>query len=253
MRLDRKSAAVMGLLLFASASQATVVPPSEPSTLPFDIAVAGIRIGTLELDVSQSNGRYTVGATGDYRVLFWGGELNATADGVLTADGPRPRSYALVNDDEDPSTTEIEFDPAGGATRWQRVPPAPAEWTEGRLPLQERHLQAAVDPVTALAASLLDSGTQAAPSVCTETLRVFTGFVVFELEFAAVRPGADGQVTCAATYRALSGHRDGSRSVRRLSKPNAIDVSFERLDDGMWVPSRVALPTAAGTLTITRS
>ncbi|MEM1298570.1 MAG: hypothetical protein AAGH68_04755 [Pseudomonadota bacterium] len=219
----------------------------------YSIALAGIGIGDMEIAVSREGLQYDARLEGSYRVLFWSGELFSRAVGKVAPQGPSPSSYRSTSRSDDPSETVINFDLGQGPVDWNRTPPAPAEWREGRLPLNKEHLRDALDPVTALAASALGSFGGTAPDVCEKAVRIFTGFVVFELDFQGVGVKQGNRIACSVIYRPLSGHRADSSSVARLAEPGSIEILFEQLNGGVWLPARVSLPTRVGSLVVERS
>ncbi|MEM8597104.1 MAG: hypothetical protein AAGF76_11625 [Pseudomonadota bacterium] len=232
------------------ASPATPGASLGATALSYRISVAGIGIGDLDLAITRDAGRYAVSAEGSYRVMFWSGAIRGEAEGLIEADGPAPERFEISDDDDDPSRTRIDFDPTRGPVAWQRIPPAPAEWTAGRLDLRDDHLAGALDPISALT-SLAFVGAPVSPdALCDRELRVFTGFVVFRLDLDGVRSRSSDRVSCNTRYRPLSGHRADSSSVDRLSVPDAIEASFLAHPSGTWVPERISLPTRVGTLAL---
>ncbi|MEM9783724.1 MAG: DUF3108 domain-containing protein [Pseudomonadota bacterium] len=245
-----------GFPLLAFAAAIAAAPPAAASGIgldrvPYRVSIAGIGIGDLDLELQREAERYAIRAEGSYRVLFWSGEVEGQVEGRIDAAGPRPQSFRLSNQDEDPSITEIEFDPTAGPVRWERNPPAPAEWSEGRMQLRDEHLVGALDPISALASISLIPAPVEATALCERDIRIFTGFVVFDLVLDGVERESPSSVACQARYRPLSGHRAGSKSVSRMSAPDAIEVSFLAHPDGAWVAERIALPTSIGTLALT--
>jgi hypothetical protein len=221
--------------------------------LPYEISIAGVGIGNLDLSIRRNAERYSVRAEGSYRVMFWSGAIKGEAEGVIGAAGPAPERFEISNLDDDPSATWIDFDAARGPVRWRRTPPAPPEWSEGRLRLQDDHLTGALDPISALSALALVQGPVAPAALCDREVRVFTGFVVFALELDGVAKAQAGRVACNTRYRALSGHREGSNLVDRLSEPGALTLSFLARPGGAWVPERITILTRVGTLALSMS
>lgn len=218
----------------------------------YSVTLAGIGIADLEIAVRRDGDRYAAELNGNYSVLFWSGGVSSRSTGKIGASGPSPSHFETNSKSDEPSTTVIQFRQSEGPVDWKRTPAAPAEWTEGRIPLEKIHLLNALDPVSAIASSALGSIEGSAPDVCERAVRIFTGTTVFELQFMGVVSGAQDRVTCAVGYRPLSGHREDSSSVARLSKPGSITVAFDRLGSGVWVPAHVTLPTRVGKLVVER-
>lgn len=219
--------------------------------VPYRVSLSGIGIGDLALEVTRGPDFYAVEADGSYRVLFWSGEINGQTIGQIGSAGPEPAQFRISSVSDNPSSTRIDFDPSRGPTYWQRIPPAPAEWSEGRMALRDEHLEGALDPLTALSALALVAEPVSPASLCDREIRVFTGFVVFALVLEGAGEAETAGIACAARYQPLSGHRAGSSMVSRLTEPGAIDVSFLPSADGTWHLERIALPTSAGTLAVT--
>lgn len=245
-------AGFMASLIAATFMCVTAYASSEERAT-YRIALAGIEIADLEIAVRRDGDRYAAELTGSYSVLFWSGGLSSRSTGKIDATGPSPIHFETNSKSDEPSTTIIQFRQSEGPVDWKRTPAAPAEWTEGRIPLQKIHLLKALDPVSAIASSALGSIDANAPDVCDRAVRIFTGTTVFELQFMGVVSGTQDRVTCAVGYRPLSGHREDSSSVARLSKPGSITVAFDRLGSGVWVPARVTLPTRVGQLVVERT
>lgn len=242
---------IVGLFAAATALASATATAEERAT--YRVALAGIEIADLQIAVQRDGDSYAAELTGNYSVLFWSGGVSSRSTGKVDAAGPSPSHFETNSQSDEPSTTVIQFRPSEGPVDWKRTPAAPAEWTEGRVPLQKVHLQRALDPVSAIASSALGAIGTNAPDVCDRAVRIFTGTTVFELSFMGVASGTRDRVTCAVSYRPLSGHRKDSSSVARLSKPGSITVAFDRLVSGAWVPAHVTLPTRVGQLVVERT
>lgn len=241
-------ASALTLAVSFSAAQA-----SSEDRATYQIALAGISIADMEIAVKRDGDQYNARLEGNYSVLFWSGGVSSRSVGAIAETGPTPNRFETRNKSDEPSQTIIEFERSQGPVNWQRTPPAPTEWTEGRTPLQKAHLRTALDPVSAIAAAALGPVDATADEVCNRDVRVFTGTTVFELQLRGVLEDGADRVNCAIQYRPLSGHRIDSSSVERLSRPGSIRISFDRLPSGAWVPGFVAVPTSVGTLVVERT
>ncbi|MEM9061421.1 MAG: DUF3108 domain-containing protein [Pseudomonadota bacterium] len=249
----RRLIATAGLMALLPITAASAAEDLQTEQVGYRVALAGINVADLDLQIRRSGDRYDVQAQGSYRVLFWSGALSSTVSGKIVPNGLQPDRYKVSTESSSPSTTVIEFEPAQGPTSWERTPVAPSEWTEGRVPLERDHLKPALDPISAIVVSALWSANGATPTVCEEAIRIFTGLTVFELDFDGAQPDGYDRVICDVTYRALSGHRAESSGVKRLSGPGTIEIAFDRLPGGNWFPGYISLPTGVGKLTIQRS
>ncbi|MEL6977679.1 MAG: DUF3108 domain-containing protein [Pseudomonadota bacterium] len=254
MKSARRAALCAALFttVFALAPSPGRAVEASVESLGYRVDVAGIRVGTFELEVERREDAYEARLDGRYRVLFWSGAFSAETKGVFAENAPAPTLFRAESQSDRPSTSEIAFAPGEGPTRWGRTPPAPAKWTKGRLPLKEEHLAGSLDPLSAIAGSLLKPDPAEASALCQEPLRIFTGFTVFQLDFTKAEPRGRSRLRCSARYTALSGHRADSRSVKRLSGPEAIRISYRQNDAGLWSVASVSMPTTVGTLTVKR-
>ena len=107
--------------------------------------------------------------------------------------------------------------------------------------------------LSALLAAVKVQGPVTPAALCDRELRVFTGFVVFALDLVGVAEAKAGRVACNTRYHALSGHRERSSLVDRLSEPDAITLSFLARPGGAWVPDRITILTRIGTLVLSIS
>lgn len=229
---------------------ATTPEASRPGGVAYDLTIAGIPIGDAHLSVDVGADAYAVTGEADFGFLFWGGVGAATSTGTLRDGALRPARYRLAYEGVTrPGSVDIEFD-GDRAVRWDRLPPMPAEFAEGRLPLRDEHLMGVLDPLSAL---VIPAPADIAPeALCRRVQPVFSGYTRFDLAFVAADAVQDGAVACRAQYRAVSGHRPDSRGVERMRDPGALQVSLAPVAPGVWGPARVAVATRFGTFEMTR-
>lgn len=221
---------------------------SRPEGVRFDLSVAGVPVGGATLAVSRSGDRYVALGSADVGFLFWGGQGGAEVEGAATADGLRPARYRLAYEGVTrPGTVAIDFE-GGSAVRWERQPPIPPQYAEGRVEVEPRHLSGALDPLSALIAP--DAPPEA---LCDRALPVFSGYTRFDLVLDGVAAVEDGVVTCTARYVPVAGHRPDSNGVRRMTRPDALSVALSPIGDGLWGPHRVAVATRFGTFLAERA
>jgi hypothetical protein len=218
----------------------------------YDLSIAGVPVGAAGLTVSRDGGRYAIDGRADIGFLMFGGEGRARSEGAAAGAGFRPDRYRLAYQGvRRPGRVEIDFRD-GEAVRTLREP-APETFDdpgEERAPLEPVHLRDVVDPLAALVVpAAADAG---AETVCRGVLPVFSGYVRFDLALSGGAPDPEGGVACGVTYRPVAGHRLDSASVRRMSAPGAVRLSMAPLDDGLWAPRRLALPTRFGTFEMVR-
>jgi hypothetical protein len=235
---------------FAAAALASPGAAGRDGVAEFDLTIAGIPIGDAALRVATQGERYAVTATADFGFLFWGGVGEARSEGALRDGALRPERYRLAyRGVTRPGSVEIDFE-GDRAVRWDREPPMPEKYAEGRLPVDAAHLKGVLDPLSAL---VIAAPAEASPqTLCRRVQPVFSGYTRFDLEFTAAAEARDGQVRCESRYRAVSGHRPTSRGVARMREPGALEVSLAPLAPGLWGPARVAVATRFGTLELQR-
>lgn len=240
-------AALFGLIAAATAgpTQAT-----REGRAAFDLTIAGIPIGDASLRVALREDRYVIDADADFGFLFWGGTGAARAEGGVVDGALRPSRYSLAYEGVTrPGRVDIEFDGAR-AVRWDREPPIPERFAEGRLPVTDAHLAGVLDPLSAL---VIPAPADVAPqALCRRVLPVFSGYTRFDLRLISARGVEDGAVACETRYAAVAGHREDSRGVRRMRRPDALRIALAPIAPGAWGPHRVAVSTRFGTLEVTR-
>ena len=241
-------AVTAGLAAFTAG--ATVPPDSiaRPDAR-YRLSIAGIPIGSAALSVSVQGGRYTIDGTADFGFLFWGGRGGARAEGLTSPQGWTPLRYRLAYEGtRRPGGMEIDFE-NGRAVRFHSFPPPPADVMEGRITVQDDHLKAVLDPLTALVVPVPPDTD--ADAVCQRLLPVFSGFTRFDLELTGALDVETG-IGCSARYLPVSGHRPDSRSVERMTQPGAFEIALAPLANYAWAPSRVAIQTRFGTFEMIR-
>jgi hypothetical protein len=215
----------------------------------YDLSVAGVPVGEAWLTVAMRDGRYAAQGSADFGFLFWGGQGVARAEGALEDGALRPAEYRLTYEGVTrPGRVSIDFDGAR-AVRWDREPPIPPEFAEGRVEVTEAHLDGVLDPLSAL---VIPAAPDAAPeALCARVLRVFSGYTRFDLELRGATVEADG-VACDVRYTPVAGHRPDSNGVKRMSRPDALAISLAPVAPGVWGPKRVAIATRFGTAELAR-
>lgn len=211
----------------------------------YDLSIAGVPIGEARLEARREGARYALEASADVGFLFWGGVGQARTEGAAGV-SLTPSAYRLTYQGATtPGRVEIDFDGAR-AVRWDREPPIPPEYAEGRVAVAPDHLGDVLDPLSAL---VIAAPADAAPDqLCRRVLPVFSGYTRFDLALTgAASVGPDGAVACSVAYRPVSGHRADSAGVRRVSAPGAVSIALAPLVDGLWGPQRIAVATRFGT------
>lgn len=244
----------LALALTATAIGATVsaTVPADGARTPdarYSLSIAGIPIGSATLSVAVDDGTYLIDGSADFGFLFWGGSGGARVEGVARDGVWRPTRYRLAYEGvRRPGGMEIDFED-GRAVRVHSFPPPPPDVMQGRVALTDTHLRDVLDPLTAL---VIPAPADADPeTVCRRLLPVFSGFTRFDLELAGPRVASSG-AACRTRYVPVAGHRPDSRSVERMQKPGAFEVSLTAITPEAWGPARVAVETRFGTFEMVR-
>lgn len=217
----------------------------------YGLSIAGLPIGEAQLSIAAAGDRYAIDASADVGFLFWGGAGSARAEGAAAQGALAPATYRLAYEGVSrPGSVSIDFE-GGRASAWAFAPPIPPEFAEGRVTLAPSDLDGVLDPLSALViAAPADIDAEA---LCRRVLPVFSGATRFDLALEGAQPGeVGGAVACAVRYRPVSGHREGSTSVARLTRPGAVAVTLAPLAPGFWGPERVAVQTRFGEFEIAR-
>lgn len=218
-------------------------------TAIYDLSVAGVSVGTASLRAIGMADAYALQGEADFGFLFWGGQGGAVAQGRVSGDRLAPERYRLdYRGRSEPGLVEIGF-AEGRAVSFEREPPIPPEYSEGRIDVTEAHLAGVLDPLSAmvrLAPSNVDPQT-----LCSGVLPVFSGYTRFDLELAGAVSGGV-EVECVVRYRPVAGHRPDSASVRRMTRPGAVTLTLAPMGEGLWAPSRLTVATRVGTFEAVR-
>ncbi len=249
--------ATLCALLTAPLASVASTASQAPPVVRYAVSIGGLPIGEAVLRAATNGVRYEIEMEADIGFLFWGGAGGARAHGrVEAAPLPRltPERFTLAYQGATrPGRVEIGFEDGRAALR-ERTPPLPAEYAQGRLPIEPAHLEAVGDPLSAF---VIPAPPDARPeALCDRTLAVFSGTTRFDIVLEGVREGAtrapDGPVACAARYRPVSGHRADSAGVARLRAADALEVSLAPLAPGLWGPHSIAVATRFGPFRLER-
>jgi hypothetical protein len=239
-----------GVLAALLCMVSTSLGASRENAAVFSLSIAGLPIGSALLAFDRDGDRYVIEGAADIGFLFWGGNGVARTEGRVSRGALQPERYRLSYDGVSrPGAVRIDFD-KGAAVGWERRPPIPPEFAKGREEVRPDDLVDVLDPLSALVAPL---GPDApASDICDRVVPVFSGYTRFDLELVGSSGQGDGVVTCDIRYRAVSGHRRDSDSVRRLQRPGALGLTMAPIGADAWAPARLTFATRFGVLEIAR-
>lgn len=239
-----------GVLAALLCMLATPLGAARENAAVFSLSIAGLPIGSASLVVDRDGDRYAIEGAADVGFLFWGGKGVARTEGSVSVGALQPERYRLSYEGVSrPGAVRIDFH-AGAAVEWERRPPIPPEFAEDRDEVRPDDLVNVLDPLSALVAPL---GPDASASdICERVAPVFSGYTRFDLELVGSSGQGDAGVTCDIRYRAVSGHRRDSESVRRLERPGALGLVMAPIGADAWAPARLTLATRFGVFEIAR-
>ena len=125
------------------------------------------------------------------------------------------------------------------------------------VPLQRSHLKGAIDPLSAVMALSLGSGTKP----CAQKLSIFDGKQRFDLKLSyrgqrpapkvAGRPGlAKSMTVCSVQYLPLGGYRMTS-TTKQLAQSDGLEISMLPVPGANFaVPHEIHIPTSYGSIVL---
>lgn len=207
----------------------------------FDFTIAGIKVGTLVMDGSESGGSYkatsridSAGVLGVLADFFFHGQATGTlkADGTVvparfTAESKSPRALRhTVVESKDGTPVKVSVEPP----RQNQPDPSTQAGT--------------LDPVSA--GFRLFRPVPAA-QVCATTINIFDGSRRSQLKVAA--PVANGTaITCEGTYARVAGEAHSMADKREFP----FQLVFEKDAEGLAQLQRIEAPTNYGNAVIAR-
>jgi hypothetical protein len=224
---------------------ALVLPlPLAAETLAFDVALAGLRAATLEIEAEVAGRRYalaarlrTTGIAGAVRRVRYA----ATASGRLDGGAPRPEAYAEdLDTGRRTASTVIAY--AGGVPA---VTAREAARPDRAAPVDPASQRGALDPLSALWAGLAD---RRPDEGCPSPVAVFDGRRVAATRFdPPLREG--GRMLCRGVFRRVAGYPPEDMAERRQF---AIAVTYAPAGGGRLRAVEVRVETLYGQAVLKR-
>lgn len=249
---------VLALVLAASPGlPARADTPSGRVAGRYNLALAGLPIGTAELTIVLDHGSYRMMASaqvGGVLSLLTDTHGTSSAQGRLVGALPAPANYALRTESSDKDQSVRMSFHGGGVADTVIDPPVVAR--SDRIPVTPEDRRGAIDPLSAL----LVPGTEATPAACHRTLPVFDGVVRFDVpltysrtETVQLDDGFSGQaVVCSARYRPLAGHRPDRAQTKYMMANKDLEYWLVAMPGApVLVPWRVVFGTRIGRVTLT--
>lgn len=248
----RVAAAMACALLMAGAAPFPGTAPAQAggpkSTVDaqYKISLNGFQIGGMQYVSAIEGNTYTVATSVELSLLLgtvhWKGVSRTV--GSLGEAAPSPAGFNFEFDSTLKSgSVRLGFDHGNVKTVSIEPQAAPAA---DIVPVREQHLKRVLDPLSAI--MVLTRGATANP--CARKVGIFDGRQRFDLSLAYRRSEAGGQTVCAVRYTPIAGYKR-TEETANLASSTGIEITFKPAPAAdLMVPSRIVLPTLAGTAEI---
>lgn len=259
-RLGRVTAFALAVLgAAATATPAAASDRDWPSRIAatYKVIFNGFDIGRFAFEAEFRSGRYTLASSAQLSALLgafkWQGDTRVS--GTLAKSTAAPREYAFdFQSNAKSGAVKMSFRD-GDVTAIAAQPPTPP--SEDIVPLERRHLNDVLDPLSAVIA--LTRPANGAP--CSQRLQIFDGKQRFDLvlsprgerQISEKRPsGLPGLVhVCDMRYVPLAGYKRGSQT-EELQQTMKIEVALRPVPSAnLYIPHQIAIPVPVGTAVLT--
>ena len=253
-----------GLFLLAMlvAAPAGAAPPTTATlTATYVISIGGLTVGRADVKSRFNDKGYAAAINGS----TWGiSRIVSDARAVLAGSGRIigdtivPASYNLETA-ESGFETHVRMAMRGGSVVSVQSDPQLLDAPD-RVPLTPSSKQNVVDPVGAFVVALDHPGDMNGERICDRTVRVFDGWVRFDIRLAyketkQVSSGGDSYngdvIVCSARYVPVAGHRTSRESVQYMADNQRLEVWLAPVaGTNLMVPYYFLIGTQVGDLTI---
>ncbi|ACL59385.1 DUF3108 domain-containing protein [Methylobacterium nodulans] len=248
---------LLGLGSADPAAAARVRAASTAVTVDYGIMLAGVPIGTAQMNGAINGAQYKMDVTARLTGLvgaITGGYGSGRASGQVAGAGrPVPGSFAVASHSSSTSITVRMALARGNVVASEIVPPLVVD--PERVPLDAAAKRAVVDPVSALLMPARRQGDLTDPENCNRVIPVFDGASRFDviLSYGETRrvekPGYAGPVlVCNARYRPIAGHRPDKPGVKFMEENTDMSVWLAPVEGArVLLPLRISVRTMLGT------
>ncbi len=247
----RAAVAKVSALLLAGAALPAAEPaqaggPKSSVDARYKISLNGFEIGDMHYVSAIEGSSYTLATDVELSLLLgavhWKGASRTV--GSLGEAAPTPTGFNFDFDSTMKSgSVRMGFDRGNvkSVAVEPQAPPAPDV-----VPVREQHLKGVLDPLSAI--MVLTRGATANP--CARKVGIFDGKQRFDLTLAYRRAESGGQTVCAVKYTPIAGFKK-TEETANLAASTGIEITFKPAPAAdLMVPSRIVLPTLAGTAEI---
>ncbi len=244
---------------------ATEAEPAKSSkvTAKYGINFNGINIGEFKFNATLSNSEYSTAAQAKISLLAgmlfeWNG--NTSSAGRVMSRGPIPYTYTFgYRTSEKSEKIDVKF--SNNVVREIAVTP-PQKPSTLRVPLQRKHMQNVVDPLSAVVMLTNIGGSKGGVEVCAKRLPIFDGKARYDLllSYKATKNvsapnGYKGPAyVCKVKFIPIAGHKQSDDDSNYAAKNEGIEVWMMPIQQAaLYVPYYIYVPTQVGTVTLTAS
>ena len=243
--------ALTGPILSHSATAGDPWPAAVKAS--YAINFNGFNIGSFEFNASVRGAAYVLSGDAKISALFgaikWRG-ITRTA-GLVRGIAPRPAGYTF---DYRSGTKGGSIKMGFKSNRVSTVSAVPAAVAAGTVPLQAKHLNNVLDPLSAVMAMTKARG----DNPCAHRLPVFDGKQRFDLVLSyagRTRIRSDGKervgYICSVRYRPIAGYQPNAQT-RKMARSTGLKVILQPISGArLLVPYQIIIPTIAGSVRIT--
>lgn len=223
----------------------------------YTIAFNGINIGGFKFKSSISGRDYVLDGDAELSALLgafnWRGVTRAS--GNVGGNEPQPAGYTFTFKSTVRSgSVKLGFS-KDRVSNVSLVPPIPEEPDE--VPLEKKHLDGALDPLTAVMALTRPAGDK---GPCDRVIPIFDGKQRFDLRLSYSRQepvreiqqsGQPGiAIVCSVRYVPIGGYSPSE--AEQMAENTGIEVSLRPVPSAnLFVPHEIRIPTIAGSVTLT--
>lgn len=263
-RVKQTSAALL-LAAASSVSMPSIASAQDHSRLSasYEIRFAGLKLGKFDVWSNVGESSYSLRGKGELKFLtglifeISGG---TTTRGAVTAEGPRPATFAF-DFDTGKHKGELAMNFEGNAVSHVVARPPFVESAQ-EIPLTPAHVRDVLDPMSALFFTARANQLNKDGSICPSRIPVFDGKQRFDLVLSHKRTvqvkkrkksGYGGKaVVCRIKYVPIAGYKADNKGVTFMAETDDIEVWLIRVPQkNMYVPYHVVMPTPIGTASAT--
>ncbi|MCJ2033808.1 DUF3108 domain-containing protein [Methylobacterium sp. J-068] len=229
--------------------------PAATVTVDYDIALAGLTIGTAQVAGAFEGSGYRMDVSARLTGLagvVTGGMGSARASGSF-AGAPQPSTFAIATKTTN-SGIAVRMALARGTVTQAEITPPLIDMGD-RVPITAANKRGVIDPASALMMPVQGRGDLMDPANCNRILPIFDGATRFDVSLSygetrtVAKTGYNGPVlVCNARYTPIAGHRPDRPGVKFMEDNREMSVWLAPVEGTrVLLPVRIAVRTTVGT------